>query len=138
MRWLLAVIFDLSTKAVDIDHDCIVIDSDSISPDMLIDHIFGKNLLWMLHKHEKKCSLLGRQNQFFAVFVKAHRGCFVAERTTFQRIVAVQNHVFIASDHCLDFGSEDEWTEWFGDLYFILFPLTEVTFTHLYPFLPAP
>ena len=70
----------------------------------------------MLHKHEKKCSLLGRQNQFFAVFVKAHRGCFVAERTTFQRIVAVQNHVFIASDHCLDFGSEDEWTEWFGDI----------------------
>ena len=79
MDRFLAVILDLSTEPVDVDHDGIVIYSDSISPDMFVDHIFGKNLLRMFHKHEKKGTFLGRKDQFFSVFVKTHGRSFVGK-----------------------------------------------------------
>ena len=116
MRRILSVVLDLTTKAVDVDHDRIVINGNRIAPDMLIDHVLGENLLRMLHKEQKKCRLLGRKDKFFAIFVKTHGCGIIAEWTAFQSIRIVEYQILVAANQCFYFGTKYKRSERLGDI----------------------
>lgn len=64
---LLAVFFYLAAQAVDVNHDCIIIDSDIGSPDLLVNDILGVDLAGVLQKQQQQSRLPGRENQLAVI-----------------------------------------------------------------------